>query len=482
MLVGARLITRLIDMATLLVLARILLPTDFGLFAIAMSVVAVVEAALEIPLNQALLRLPVISKAQYDTAFTLSALRALLMSSILLLAAWPFAWFYDDYRLFPLVCILAIGANARGLTSPRLAEYQKSMSFWRDFAIELTGKSIGFTAAVAMALLTRSYWSIVAGAVVYPVTVMIASYCLAPYRPRFSLSQLPLFSGFVGWMSAAQVINAVNWQSERLLLGKLQPTSQLGLFTTASDISNIPMLALFGPITRPLLAAFSHVRDDKDRLSRSYQTASAAILTIGLPLLVGESLLAEPAIRLVLGDIWLGAVPLLQGLALSLIPALFALPAIPLFMSFGQTRFFLQRNSIEFCVKMPLVVIGALKFGFFGIIVARCVSEAAAVFFCIVIVRRLIGLPIRDQLLGSWRSIVGACVMAVPVLLCLRYFGSETGMFDTAIRLVVTAMVGAVAYAVALWGLWLLSGSPPGIESVVMGGLSRFMTKARKPA
>jgi PST family polysaccharide transporter len=142
LMVGARLSTRLLDLLTMLVLARLLRPTDFGLVAIAASAVAVVEAALELPLNQALVRMPVISKSQYDTAFTLSVLRALVLTSILLLGAWPFARFYGDPRLLPLVCIMAVGSNARGMTSPRLAEYQKTMSFWRDFAIELTGSRV----------------------------------------------------------------------------------------------------------------------------------------------------------------------------------------------------------------------------------------------------------------------------------------------------------------------------------------------------
>jgi len=75
-------------------LARILQPADFGLVAIAMTLVSVVEAALKLPLNQALLRLPVTTAAQYDTAFTLSALRGLLLTLIVVLASWPFARSY----------------------------------------------------------------------------------------------------------------------------------------------------------------------------------------------------------------------------------------------------------------------------------------------------------------------------------------------------------------------------------------------------
>jgi len=477
LMVAARLITRLIDLVTMLVLARILMPTDFGLVAIAASVVAVVEAALELPVNQALLRLPVITTPQYDTAFTISLLRGLLLSVILIAGSWPFANFYADDRLIPLICVLSFAPLARGLTSPRLAEYQKNMSFWRDFAVELSGKLVGFAAGVATALATDSYWAIAVGTVVYTLAMAAGSYRLAPYRPRLSLSELPVFSGFVGWMSAAQVISALNWQFERLLLGKLKTTSQLGLFTTASDIANIPFLALFGPLLRPMLAAFSLLREEPERLARSYQTAACAGVAIGVPLLVGESLIAEATVRLILGEKWLGAVPLVQWLALSLIPALFALPAGPLFMSFGKTKIFVWRNTVELCVKLPAALAGALMFGFAGIIAARFLAELCADIFCIIVVRQLLGLSVREQVMGPWRSIVATAVMVVPVMACLQYLGSGTNTTQAATTVLVAAAVGIGTYSLAMWGLWRVSGRPHGIESMVIGAVSGILGK-----
>ena len=467
-MIVARLTTRVFDLAMMVVLARILQPMDFGLVAIAMTLVTVVEAALELPVNQALVHLPSISTPQYDTAFTLSSLRGLALSGILVLGAWPFAHFYGDIRLAWLVIVLSVGPIARGFVSPRLAEYQRLMSFWRDFTIELAGKLVGFAVGVAAALLTQSYWSIAVGTVAYPLAMALASYCLAPYRPRLSLAELPIFSGFVGWMSAGQVVSALNWQFERLLLGKLVVTSQLGLFTTASDMASIPMLALFGPILRPLLAAFSHVKAQDERLAKSYQAALRAVLTIGLPLLVGESLVAERAVLLVLDEKWLGAAHLVQWLALSLVPGLFSLPAVPLFMSLGKTKLFLQRSSVEFAVKLPILLVGAMKFGFAGVIASRCLSEAAAVGFCLVAIRSLLGLRFRDQLLGSWRAIASTLAMVPAVLLCSRQLPPTLSQGGNAIDLMAIGLVGATTYAVALHALWRLSGSPPGVEAMAV--------------
>jgi PST family polysaccharide transporter len=474
--------TRLVDLVTMIVLARVLDSTDFGLVALAGSIVAVSDTVLELPLNQALLRLSKIEASHYNTAFTLSVLRGLVLGAVLLLLPWPFAQFFGDPRLSWLIVFLSISPIARSLVSPRLAEYQKTMSFWRDFAIEITGKAVAFAVAIVTALLTKSYWSLASGTVTYSLTMAITSYIFAPYRPRFSLAELKLFSGFLGWMSAAQIISAFNWQFERLLLGKLNSTAQLGIFTAASDIAGIPFLALFVPMLRPMLAAFSTVQDDTAKLARHYQTASSAVFAIGLPLLVGESLVAEPMVRLVLGDQWLSSVVVLRVLALGTVPALVAMPAGPLLMLFGDTRRIFRRNSLELFIKFPLSVIGALEFNFIGIAIARFISEVVAGCYCFMAVRRLLRLSIRQQCLNSWRSVVSCLLMAPAVLLCNRYFANSVGALDAAVNLFVSGGVGASVYAASMYGLWALSRCPAGIEAMAVAGLSNVLNMRRTAA
>jgi O-antigen/teichoic acid export membrane protein len=478
--VGARLVSRLIDLATMLVLAHVLSPRDFGLVAIAMTVIYIMEAAFELPVSQALVRLNDAGPSHYDTAFTLSLLRGAALSSIACLTSWPFAHFYADARLLPLVCALSLAPAARGLVSPRLADFSKNLDFSPDFIMEFLGKVAAFLAAIILAITMRSYWAIAAGTVLAPVTSTIVSYVLAPYRPRLSLSKLPAFSGFLGWITAAQVVSAFNWQTDRLLLGKLTSKSALGLFTTANDTANVPVMALLTPVLRPLLSAFSLLKEDSKRLARSYQNSATAMVTLGLPVLVGESLIAYPAVRLMLGEKWMGAAPLLRWLAISLVPMLFAVPMGPLVMTFGRTRIFFQRNLFEVCVKVPLVVLGALKYGFMGVIFARCISESATVCFCMVAVRRLIGLPIREQIRGPWRSIASTTAMTLVVWLSLPRSNQASTTASLAMNCIFSIGLGAVTYAATLWSLWIAAGSPSGLEAIVSRKLSSLIKLGRR--
>lgn len=480
--VGARLVSRVIDLCTMLVLAHILHPQDFGLVAIAMTVIYILETAFELPVSQALVRLPNITKRHYDTAFTLSFIRGILLSLALCSVSYPFSLLYHDSRIQPLVCMLSLAPAARGLISPRMARYAKSLDFSREFAIELIGKVVAFCSAASIAIIFRSYWSIAIGTVAAPLVTTIASYFVASYWPSFSLAELPSFSGFLGWITVAQLISAMNWQSDRLLLGKLTSKSSLGLFTTANDVASIPLMTFFGPILRPLLSAFAIVKHDLQRLQNSYQTSCAAIVTLGLPILVGEAMIGAPAVRLLFGTRWLGAAPMLTWLAISLIPSLFAIPLGPLAMSLDKTHVFVKRNSIEFCIKLPLVVLGAIKYRFFGVIFARIVSETFTAVVCMHIVRQLIGLPIREQLSAPWRAIVSALALAGVLAFAVPWLTQDTATLPLAIGTMVCALLGAATYTTVLLSLWRIAGSPSGIESIIVNKIVEVLKRSKSPA
>jgi O-antigen/teichoic acid export membrane protein len=216
--VSSRLAGRLIDFVTVLVLARTLTPADFGLTALAMTLTVIADMVLDIPLIQALTRLERLKKSHLDTAFTLGAMRGLLLALVVLVAAWPFSRIYRDSRLLPLIALISIGPVARSLYSPAMVRYIRDMSFRQVFIAEILGKIIAFTVAISVIYLGGGYWAIAANSISSPVAAMLISYLLAPYRPALSLANLAEFSTFLGWLSMAQLVAALSWQFDRILL------------------------------------------------------------------------------------------------------------------------------------------------------------------------------------------------------------------------------------------------------------------------
>jgi O-antigen/teichoic acid export membrane protein len=314
-MIASRLITRCIDFGALVVLARLLSPEDFGLVAIAMSVIMIVEAIMELPLGYALVALPTRTKSHYDTVFTLQLFRGLGLAVILLISAWPLSQIYSDHRLIWLICALSIAPASRGLSSPRIIEFSIDFDFWPNLIMEVAGKLVALSLSVSCAWLTRSYWSLAIGTIASPVTVLVVSYVLAPYLPVISLGKWPDFSGYIRWTAFGQTIRALVWQMDSLMLGRFVNRFELGGFSMAANLAALPGQIFVDQMMNPLVVAFSSVREDTRRLITAYQKSAISIVALSLPIMVGMSIIAEPIVRLAFGEKWLAAATILRWLS-----------------------------------------------------------------------------------------------------------------------------------------------------------------------
>ncbi len=478
-LIASRLGTRSIDFVGLLLLANLLLPTDFGMVAVALTLVQIVEAIFEIPITQVLVRSEAITPDLLDTAFTIGLLRGGTLTLALAALAWPFAIVFHDPRLVPLIGFLSLAPAMRGLTSPAMAHYARAIDFRRDLLIEVIGKAVALGCSVPLAIATRSYWALATATVAGPVAMMALSYWFAPYHPRWSLARWGVFSHFVGWMTASQTIGALNWQIDRLLLARFVGKAELGSFSLAGDLAAIPDQAMIKPTARPLLGAFAALQGDAGRLSRAYARSVGMMLTAGLPIALGLSLLAEPVVRLALGPKWQACWPMLQWLALPLIPAMITAPLGSLAMSTGRTETIMHRNVVELVLKIPLIFAGAYCYGTFGLIAGRLTSAVLVLVFCTWLVTRLTRLTIVEQLLGLWRPL-GAGGAMVLALFALRPLLHGLHGIQLGIGLAGCGGTAVACYLATLFGLWLAYGRPPGVETMIVDLLDHLRNRFRR--
>ncbi|MBT0668694.1 oligosaccharide flippase family protein [Novosphingobium profundi] len=465
-LMGGRLFTKAVEFLTLLALAQLLTPADFGVVAIAMTLVTIIEAVFELPIYQVLIARNEIERRHLDTAFTLGLLRGLALTLVVWALALPFAHFYKSENLAWMILALGLAPGLRGMGSPRLVVYARNLNYRREIAAEMICKTGSLVLSVLGAWAFRDYRALMIGILATPSIWIVATYLLAPYRPRFSLAQWSSFRGFLGWTTAAQLIAAINWQCDRLILGRFVAPAQLGTYSVANDLSYVPELALIRPILRPLLSVFSQISGQRARLASAYLMASNAVLALGAPVLLGLSVLAGPAVELALGDKWLAAIPILQWLSLTLIPPLFTAPYASLAMATDRPQGLLGERAAELLFKLPLMVVGAIGFGVEGAVGARAIASVTTALIVMVLTSRMIGVSLLGQVAGLWRTILASGAL-VLVLAALRpLLDGMTGL-ALAAHLVIVAGLGMGAYVMVLALAWHHAGRPGGIEHML---------------
>ena len=477
MVIG-RVLTKVIDFSTLLILIHALKPSDFGLIAIAMSVIQIIEAIFEIPVAQAVLGLDEFSDDMLNTAFTLSLIRGFIIALVSMGLAWPLASFYRDPRLVSLYCALAFAPALRGLLSPKMIIFIKHLDFRQDFATMLIGKVFSLVAACVFAFSTHNYWAIAVGTITYPLTTCVISYILAPFRPRLTLCKWRHFRDMMSWNTLSQVFSSLNWQIDKLMLGRFVTPTALGQYSLANDLNAIPVQALTQPLGRPIMAAFA-ARRDSQNLDAIYYKIASTIMYLGGPIFIVLNCMAFPIVHLILGDKWLAAVPVLEWVALSGILLLPCDPMPALALALNNNRWTALKTFLESLVKIPTLILGVVFFGMMGAVVARLFVSVAVFIFTMFLVKKLINLPVVKQVSAVLRPTFA--LLALDLCMRAMYFiynyylaGKLLLVFSALI-----VLIGMIQYALFSYLIWKMAGSPEGAESTILHLVKVYLEKVR---
>jgi O-antigen/teichoic acid export membrane protein len=475
--VAGKLGGKLIDFGTLLILAQLLLPTDFGLIALAMTAILLIEALTEVPLTQPILRAVDPTPDYYDTSFTLGVLRAAVLAIVVITLAWPVGAFYGEPRLPPLIMALALAPVMRSLISPRMADFTREYNMWPDMIINLVGKAAAFFVVLGVALITHSYWAIAMGTITTPLVMALISYIKAPYRPRLTLARWHAFADIVGWNSLNQLFSAIGFQIDRILLGRTLSTVMLGRYAMASDLTGIAFQGILFPLGPPLTVSMAKSVTPEQR-QRSWSKILNTILCLMGAMLLGISTLAHPVVHVLLGSTWQETAPMLSALALTALPSVVGFALSPLAVSLFRPELMAQRTIVDLAVKVPLMLVGIAWFGLWGAIAAQGVASVAAMIFAFTAATRLVDLSFMDQMRAIKRTVAGLVAFtAVGLWLCPAVDPTTGGLAVRAELGFETGLVFAAALIAQLsvmFGIWRLEGRPAdGIEGTILGWIRR---------
>ncbi|GGD72148.1 lipopolysaccharide biosynthesis protein [Croceicoccus mobilis] len=470
-----------LDIFAALVMARFLSPADFGVVTLGLAALMILESFSELPVADALVREKELRRAHLDTAFTLSFLRGIAIAAVLILASYPMALIYDDQRLVLLICLLALAPLAKGLLSPLMVKFTREVNYQPTAIIDVTSRIVAFVLAVICAWWTESYLSLVVLSVTPQVIQAVVTYIWAPYRPRFCLSETRTILSFAGMVTISRVLATLSSESDRFLIGGFISKSALGFFSMGRSVATTASWAVAMPLITVLYPGLSKVRDDEPRFRRSYLRGQAMVVMAIMPLSLTLALLAEPLVRLGLGEEWMEVVPVMRALALVGTVATLSMPAQAIALTLNQPRQLIWREAATLIVSLPTVVLGAIYYGLMGAVMGRVLASLIHTIMSLEMVSRLSGITIMKQITNVWRTIVASAVFSLFLYFAAEHLTGGEWLYQL-LALAVTGIIGVAIFAATHLVLWKLSGSPDtGPEHFAIEQVQHMLSRFRKP-
>lgn len=312
-LLGADLANRVIGLAKMVILARLLAPKDFGLMGLAVLVLSWFDTFSQTGFSTALIRKPGDVESYLGTFWTVQAIRGALLSVVLFAGAPLVGLLFRSPEVIPIVRAISVVALFKGVANPAVIYLRRQLRMDREVIWRVGGNFTGFLVSVPFALRYRSVWALVAAALAANVAELALSYLVIAHRPRFELDwpkarEMMRFGKWIFWSNMASYLSlyADGWVVGRFLGG-----ISLGYYQVAQQFGMTPLTGVWANITAVALPAFSKLQDGPSLRSaylRAVRFASIALFPLGALATAFAGIL----VRLVLGEKWMPVCPLLR--------------------------------------------------------------------------------------------------------------------------------------------------------------------------
>lgn len=439
--------SKAISLARYLVLARLLTPNDFGLFAIALVPLDVLLSATDFGMIPALVQRGESDDRVYDAAWTVGLLRAAAISLCVLAAAPLLAQLFAEPRATPVLRLLAIRPLVGAAASIKVAELERRLEFRPLALVEMPATLVGAAASVVLAP-ALAVWALVAGVLAGAATRVVTSYLVAPHRPRLVFDATPARSlfRFGRWVMLTGAVAVAGDAVLRAVISRRLGANELGLYFLAANLAALPNDVVSELVVAVAFPVHARIRTDLRRAAEMFRASITALAAALCPVYALLIALAPSLVEHLLGPRWAGTEPVLRLLSLAAILGISYDATAPMLQGRGEPH---KVTALHAIISVTVALFAwelTGAYGLAGAAAAWVLAQGVMLVACITFARR----ALAARAIGLSRPL--AAIAAASVV---------GGAIAFALDRVLPGLVGfgvtvVVAWSAAIMSLWLL--------------------------
>ena len=399
-----------------IVLARLLLPEQYGIIAIVTVFISIARVFVQSGFNTALIQKKDADEVDFSSVFYLSLVVAAILYAIIYFSAPYIASFYMQPQLVQVLRVLSITLFIGAFNSIQNAFVARNMLFKRLFISSLGAVIASGIVGIAIAYRGGGVWALVAQQLTNQLTISFILWFAVKWRPHliFSFKRIKSLFAFGSKLLASSLIETLYQDLRTLIIGRMYIPAMLGFYNRGQQFPKVIVSNINGSIQSVMLPTLSAHQDDtkrvKELMRRAIKTSSFMIF----PMMIGMTVVAEPLVKIVLTDKWLPAVPFLQIFCISYALMPIHTANLQAINAMGRSDIFLRLEVIKKIIG--LIILGiSLQFGVYAIALGQVFSGIISTFINAYPNKELLNYSYKEQWLDIMPSLLISIAMGAFV-------------------------------------------------------------------
>lgn len=413
---------KLLNLATFFILARLLVPGDYGVMTVVLLSVDLLSQLTDFTFGDALTQRKGSIEPYLDPLWTFDILRSLVVGAILFFIA-PFVadFFRIQPQFLPLLRMSGLMLVVPAFGSARQIYFYKELNFHKLFIRDISALAAFSIGSICFAFfVSASAWAFFIGYMTQYAVGVVMSYVLYPSRPiiSFRFRRIKDLMSYTKWVYGQNFLDLLFTQIDKLVVGRLLNPTDLGLYAKAKDMASIATAMLGSMINKVGLAAFSKVQDRLEKVQEGFLKSIDVLLVFSVPVALLLLLEGGAAVTILLGTKWLGLVVPLKIFAFGNLFLAFVRVVSPVLGALGRPDINFKMNVLQALLSVPFLYVGYRFFGVNGLAYGVVLAWIALLVYAILRARQILKIPKKAFLPAFWSGgIASSTILLTDILL-----------------------------------------------------------------
>jgi|SRR5690554_1456645 len=408
---------QIINLGTQIILARLLVPEEFGMIAMLQIFIAIGTNLLDGGMTSSLIRTLKADQRDYSTVFFMNLIISVFLY-FLIFGISPFvATFYNQPLLTSLLRVYAISFIIRALVAVQTTKLTKEMNFKLQMKMQIPSVIIGGAVGIYLAVKGYGVWSLVWLNLVQSFFFMIMHWYFSDWRPKWIIDRVKLKEHFsFGYkITLSSILYTIYKNLYNIVIGKYFSAAQVGFYYQAETLRMYPVQQITTALDKVTYPLFSSIQNDDLQLKNFYKKTMQAVLFLVVPVMAFLIIYAEGIFSLVLGNKWLPAVPFFQILCISASLQPLQTYNLNILKVKGRTDLLLKLNVITKIIPMTLIFV-IIPFGIFGLIWFQTLFAFILFYINSYYSGRFINYKFKEQIKHIWKIFIASIIAGISTL------------------------------------------------------------------